>query len=159
MIAVPVESAHSAGSAVRMSIPRRSSVQVVIAGVRVGGGAPIVVQSMTNTDTADIEATVQQVQALAQAGSELVRVTVNSSEAAAAIAPIRERLDRAGLAVPLIGDFHFNGHKLLREHPGASPVLLHVGSKVLRLPSEFNASASAGHDDVTHRGAPACRPG
>jgi (E)-4-hydroxy-3-methylbut-2-enyl-diphosphate synthase len=106
-----------------MSIPRRSSVQVVIAGVRVGGGAPIVVQSMTNTDTADIEATVRQVQALARAGSELVRVTVNSTEAAAALAPIRERLDRAGVTVPLIGDFHFNGHKLLREHPDCAAAL------------------------------------
>jgi (E)-4-hydroxy-3-methylbut-2-enyl-diphosphate synthase len=106
-----------------MSIPRRSSVQVVIAGVRVGGGAPIVVQSMTNTDTADIEGTVRQVQALARAGSELVRVTVNSAEAAAAVAPIRERLDRAGVSVPLIGDFHFNGHKLLREHPDCATAL------------------------------------
>jgi (E)-4-hydroxy-3-methylbut-2-enyl-diphosphate synthase len=106
-----------------MSIPRRSSVQVVIAGVRVGGGAPIVVQSMTNTDTADVEGTVRQVQALARAGSELVRVTVNTSEAAAALAPIRERLDRAGVRVPLIGDFHFNGHKLLREHPDCAAAL------------------------------------
>jgi (E)-4-hydroxy-3-methylbut-2-enyl-diphosphate synthase len=106
-----------------MSIPRRSSVQVVIAGVRVGGGAPIVVQSMTNTDTADVEGTVRQVQALARAGSELVRVTVNSTEAAAAVAPIRERLDRAGVRVPLIGDFHFNGHKLLREHPECAAAL------------------------------------
>ena len=106
-----------------MSIPRRSSVQVSIAGVRVGGGAPIVVQSMTNTDTADVAATVQQVQALARAGSELVRVTVNTSEAAAAVAPIRERLDRAGVSVPLIGDFHFNGHKLLREHPDCAAAL------------------------------------
>ncbi len=106
-----------------MSIPRRSSVQVSIAGVRVGGGAPIVVQSMTNTDTAEVAATVQQVQALARAGSELVRVTVNTSEAAAAVAPIRERLDRAGVSVPLIGDFHFNGHKLLREHPDCARAL------------------------------------
>jgi (E)-4-hydroxy-3-methylbut-2-enyl-diphosphate synthase len=106
-----------------MSISRRSSVQVAIAGVRVGGGAPIVVQSMTNTDTADIEGTVRQVQALARAGSELVRVTVNSAEAAAAVAPIRERLDRSGIRVPLIGDFHFNGHKLLREHPDCAAAL------------------------------------
>jgi (E)-4-hydroxy-3-methylbut-2-enyl-diphosphate synthase len=106
-----------------MSIPRRSSVQVVIAGVRVGGGAPIVVQSMTNTDTADIEGTVRQVQALARAGSELVRVTVNTAEAAAAVAPIRERLDHSGVRVPLIGDFHFNGHKLLREHPDCAAAL------------------------------------
>src|SRR5579862_4850399 len=106
-----------------MSLPRRSSVQVSIGPVRVGGGAPIVVQSMTNTDTADVEGTARQVQSLARAGSELVRITVNSSEAAAAVAPIRERLERAGLSVPLIGDFHFNGHKLLREHPDCAAAL------------------------------------
>jgi (E)-4-hydroxy-3-methylbut-2-enyl-diphosphate synthase len=104
-------------------IPRRQSAQVVIGPVRVGGTAPIVVQSMTNTDTADVEATVRQVQSLARAGSELVRVTVNSSEAAAAVAPIRARLDAAGVNVPLIGDFHFNGHKLLREHPECAVAL------------------------------------
>jgi (E)-4-hydroxy-3-methylbut-2-enyl-diphosphate synthase len=102
---------------------RRTSVQVAIGAVRVGGNAPIVVQSMTNTDTADIEGTAQQVKALARAGSELVRVTVNSSEAAAAVAPIRERLDQMGVNVPLIGDFHFNGHKLLREHPSCAEAL------------------------------------
>ena len=106
-----------------MSIERRSSVAVAIGPVRVGGGAPIVVQSMTNTDTADIAATTKQVQALARAGSELVRITVNTAEAAAAVAPIRERLDRAGVHVPLIGDFHFNGHKLLREHPECAAAL------------------------------------
>jgi (E)-4-hydroxy-3-methylbut-2-enyl-diphosphate synthase len=106
-----------------MSITRRSSAQVVIGKVRVGADAPIVVQSMTNTDTADIEATARQVKSLAAAGSELVRITVNTSEAAAAVAPIRERLDRAGVGVPLIGDFHFNGHKLLREHPGCAAAL------------------------------------
>jgi len=106
-----------------MSPIRRSSVQVSIGQVRVGGSAPIVVQSMTNTDTADIEGTARQVQALALAGSELVRVTVNTSEAAAAVAPIREWLDRAGVRVPLIGDFHFNGHKLLREHPDCAVAL------------------------------------
>src|SRR5438045_4054947 len=106
-----------------MSISRRSSVQVCIGAIRVGGGAPIVVQSMTNTDTADVEGTARQVQALARAGSELVRITVNTSEAAAAVAPIRERLDRAGVRVPLIGDFHFNGHKLLREHPDCAVAL------------------------------------
>jgi (E)-4-hydroxy-3-methylbut-2-enyl-diphosphate synthase len=103
--------------------PRRHSAQVVIGAVRVGGTAPIVVQSMTNTDTADIEGTVRQVQSLARAGSELVRITVNSSEAAAAVAPIRQRLDAAGISVPLIGDFHFNGHKLLREHPECAVAL------------------------------------
>jgi (E)-4-hydroxy-3-methylbut-2-enyl-diphosphate synthase len=91
--------------------------------VRVGGGAPIVVQSMTNTDTADVEGTAQQVKSLARAGSELVRITVNSAEAAAAVAPIRERLDQMGIGVPLIGDFHFNGHKLLREHPACAEAL------------------------------------
>jgi (E)-4-hydroxy-3-methylbut-2-enyl-diphosphate synthase len=106
-----------------MNINRRSSAQVVVGKVRIGGGAPIVVQSMTNTDTADIEGTARQVRALATAGSELVRITVNTSEAAAAVAPIRERLDRAGVGVPLIGDFHFNGHKLLREHPDCAAAL------------------------------------
>jgi (E)-4-hydroxy-3-methylbut-2-enyl-diphosphate synthase len=106
-----------------MAAPRRSSVQVSIASVRVGGNAPIVVQSMTNTDTADIEGTAQQVKALARAGSELVRLTVNTSEAAAAVAPIRDRLAQLGVNVPLIGDFHFNGHKLLREHPSCAQAL------------------------------------
>src|SRR5437660_7365289 len=105
------------------NIARRASARVSVGPVRVGGDAPIVVQSMTNTDTADIEGTVRQVQALARAGSELVRLTVNTSEAAAAVAPIRERLDRAGVGVPLIGDFHFNGHKLLREHPDCAAAL------------------------------------
>jgi (E)-4-hydroxy-3-methylbut-2-enyl-diphosphate synthase len=106
-----------------MSIERRPSVQVCIGAVRVGGAAPIVVQSMTNTDTADIAATTRQVQALARAGSELVRLTVNTAEAAAAVAPIRARLDSLGVQVPLIGDFHFNGHKLLREHPDCAEAL------------------------------------
>src|ERR1700743_2379535 len=106
-----------------MSVPRKSSVQVSIPAVRVGGSAPIVVQSMTNTDTADIEGTAQQVKALARAGSELVRITVNTSEAAAAVAPIRDRLAQMGVTVPLIGDFHFNGHKLLREHPSCAEAL------------------------------------
>jgi (E)-4-hydroxy-3-methylbut-2-enyl-diphosphate synthase len=106
-----------------MTIARRPSVQVSVGPIRVGGGAPIVVQSMTNTDTADIEGTARQAQSLARAGSELVRITVNSSEAAAAVAPIRERLERAGVNVPLIGDFHFNGHKLLREHPDCAAAL------------------------------------
>jgi (E)-4-hydroxy-3-methylbut-2-enyl-diphosphate synthase len=102
---------------------RRKSVQVKIASVRVGGGAPIVVQSMTNTDTADIEATAAQVRSLARAGSELVRVTVNNEEAAAAVPHIRERLDAQNIAVPLVGDFHFNGHKLLKEHPACAEAL------------------------------------
>ncbi len=106
-----------------MSIDRRPSVQVCIGPIRVGGGAPVVVQSMTNTDTADIPATTRQVQALARAGSELVRLTVNTAEAAAAVAPIRDRLAALGVNVPLIGDFHFNGHKLLREHPECAQAL------------------------------------
>jgi len=106
-----------------MASPRRKSVQVSIGAVRVGGTAPIVVQSMTNTDTADIEGTAQQVKALARAGSELVRITVNTSEAAAAVAPIRDRLAQLGVNVPLVGDFHFNGHKLLREHPSCAQAL------------------------------------
>ena len=105
------------------SIARRSSVQVTIGAVRVGGSAPVVVQSMTNTDTADVEGTTQQVKSLARAGSELVRITVNSAEAAAAVPHIRERLDQMGVSVALIGDFHFNGHKLLREHPACAEAL------------------------------------
>jgi len=104
-------------------ITRRKSIAAVVGGVKVGGGAPIVVQSMTNTDTADIESTVAQVRSLARAGSELVRVTVNTEEAAAAVPHIRERLDREGVKVPLIGDFHFNGHKLLKAHPACAEAL------------------------------------
>jgi len=102
---------------------RRKSVVVQIGAVRVGGAFPIVVQSMTNTDTEDAEGTAQQVKSLARAGSELVRITVNTSAAAAAVAPIRERLTQMGVNVPLIGDFHFNGHKLLREHPDCAEAL------------------------------------
>lgn len=102
---------------------RRSTRQVRVGKVRVGGSAPIVVQSMTNTDTADIDATVKQVAALAKAGSELVRITVNSPEAAAAVAPIRERLDTMNCDVPLIGDFHYNGHRLLTQYPECAAAL------------------------------------
>ena len=102
---------------------RRLSRQVAVGEVLIGGGAPVVVQSMTNTDTADAEATVQQVEALARAGSELVRITVNSPEAAAQVARIRERLDQRGCAVPLVGDFHYNGHKLLTQFPGCAEAL------------------------------------
>ncbi len=104
-------------------IERHPTQQVNVGGIRIGGGAPIVVQSMTNTDTADVAATVAQVKALAEAGSELVRVTVNTAEAAAAVPVIRERLDVAGCPVPLIGDFHFNGHKLLTEFPECARAL------------------------------------
>jgi (E)-4-hydroxy-3-methylbut-2-enyl-diphosphate synthase len=96
---------------------------VRIGSVLIGGDAPVVVQSMTNTDTVDVAATVTQVQALANAGSELVRITVNSLEAAAAVPRIRERLDLFGCTVPLIGDFHFNGHKLLTQVPECAQAL------------------------------------
>ena len=104
-------------------IRRRRSVTVRVGAVLVGGDCPVVVQSMTNTDTADIDATVRQVRALAQAGSELVRVTVNADEAAAAVSAIVERLAAHGVTVPIVGDFHFNGHKLLREQPGCAAAL------------------------------------
>jgi (E)-4-hydroxy-3-methylbut-2-enyl-diphosphate synthase len=106
-----------------MTPGRRPSRAVTVGGVVIGGGAPVVVQSMTNTDTADAEATARQVEALARAGSELVRITVNSPEAAAQVAEVRARLDRAGCAVPLIGDFHFNGHKLLTQFPECAKAL------------------------------------
>jgi len=104
-------------------IRRRRSVTVRVGAVLVGGNYPVVVQSMTNTGTADIDATVRQVRALAQAGSELVRVTVNTDEAAAAVSAIVERLAAHGVTVPIVGDFHFNGHKLLREQPGCAAAL------------------------------------
>lgn len=103
--------------------PRRASVAVDIGGVIVGGGAPVVVQSMTNTDTADVDATVAQVAALHRAGSELVRITVDRDESAAAVPKIRERLLRLGLDVPLVGDFHYIGHKLLADHPACAEAL------------------------------------
>ena len=102
---------------------RRNTVAVKIGNVIVGGGAPVVVQSMTNTDTADIEGTVKQVIELARAGSELVRITVDRDEAAAAVPHIREKLDKAGFDVPLIGDFHYIGHKLLADHPACAEAL------------------------------------
>ncbi|MGA1060459.1 MAG: flavodoxin-dependent (E)-4-hydroxy-3-methylbut-2-enyl-diphosphate synthase, partial [Burkholderiaceae bacterium] len=91
--------------------------------VTVGGDAPVRVQSMTNTDTADAIATAIQVKELAQAGSELVRITVNNDEAARAVPAVREQLDRMGIAVPLIGDFHYNGHRLLSDHPACAEAL------------------------------------
>ncbi|MCB1477705.1 MAG: flavodoxin-dependent (E)-4-hydroxy-3-methylbut-2-enyl-diphosphate synthase, partial [Rhodobiaceae bacterium] len=103
--------------------PRRKSVQVDIGGVAVGGNAPVVVQSMTNTDTADIDSTVQQVAALARAGSELVRITVDRDEAAAAVPHIHEKLLKRGVNVPLVGDFHYIGHKLLADHPACAVAL------------------------------------
>ncbi|MGO9392681.1 flavodoxin-dependent (E)-4-hydroxy-3-methylbut-2-enyl-diphosphate synthase [Rhodoblastus sp.] len=106
---------------------RRESIGVRVGegfgAVTVGGDAPVVVQSMTNTDTADVEATVQQVAALAQAGSELVRITVDRDEAAAAVPKIREKLDNVGIFTPLVGDFHYIGHKLLADHPACAEAL------------------------------------
>jgi (E)-4-hydroxy-3-methylbut-2-enyl-diphosphate synthase len=102
---------------------RRHSVAVKVGSVSIGGGHPVVVQSMTNTDTADVEATTRQVQQLAAAGSELVRITVNNEDSAAAVAPIRDRLDAMGCSVPLIGDFHYNGHTLLTKYPDCAAAL------------------------------------
>ena len=104
-------------------LPRRRSVGVNVGGVMVGGDAPVVVQSMTNTDTADVDGTVAQVAALAKAGSEIVRITVDRDESAAAVPGIRERLDRLGINVPLVGDFHYIGHKLLADHPACAEAL------------------------------------
>ena len=103
--------------------PRKKTIAVTIDGITVGGDAPVVVQSMTNTDTADVVRTVKQVAELAKAGSELVRITVNTMEAAEAVAEIRERLDKIGCDVPLVGDFHFNGHKLLSAVPSCAKAL------------------------------------
>jgi (E)-4-hydroxy-3-methylbut-2-enyl-diphosphate synthase len=109
------------------SLPRRRARQAQVSwgarSVRIGGGGEVVVQSMTNTDTADAIATAIQIRQLAAAGSELVRITVNSPEAAAAVAPIREQLDRMGVDVPLVGDFHYNGHKLLTQYPDCAQAL------------------------------------
>ena len=104
--------------------PRRKSVGVKVGDkIQIGGGAPVVVQSMTNTDTADIEGTAQQVAALSRAGSELVRITVDKEEAAKAVPHIRDRLDQMGVDTPLIGDFHYIGHTLLRDHPACAEAL------------------------------------
>ena len=105
------------------ALPRRKSIPVQIGSVTLGGSAPVVVQSMTNTDTADIEGSAQQIRDLARAGSELVRITVNSDEAAAAVPHICERLAQMNVSVPLVGDFHFNGHKLLKAHPACAAAL------------------------------------
>ncbi len=110
--------ARAAGTA-----SRKKTVGVDVAGIRIGGDAPVVVQSMTNTDTADVAVTTKQVAELWRAGSELVRVTVNTPEAAAAVPRIRERLDRMNVPVPLIGDFHYNGHQLLAREPAAAEAL------------------------------------
>ncbi|HKR85348.1 MAG TPA: flavodoxin-dependent (E)-4-hydroxy-3-methylbut-2-enyl-diphosphate synthase [Terriglobales bacterium] len=105
------------------SIERRKTVVCTIGNVRVGSDAPVVVQSMTNTDTADVFSTVEQVSSLARAGSELVRVTVNNEDAAAAVPLIVHELDKRGLHVPIIGDFHYNGHILLKKYPGCAQAL------------------------------------
>ena len=107
----------------RAAPPSPSSIGEGASAVDVGGGAPVVVQSMTNTDTADVEATARQIAALARAGSELVRLTVDRDEAAAAVPHIRDRLAAMGVSVPLIGDFHYIGHKLLAEHPACAEAL------------------------------------
>lgn len=117
MSVVPFELTDAAAA------PRKKSVAVSVGGVTIGGGAPIVVQSMTNTDTADVEATGRQVAALAHAGSEIVRVTVDRDEAAAAVPKIKERLAKLGVDVPLVGDFHYIGHKLLAAHPACAEAL------------------------------------
>src|ERR1700691_6786463 len=103
--------------------PRHKTTQVMVGHVAVGGGAPIVVQSMTNTDTADVEGTVAQVAALARAGSEMVRITVDREEAAAAVPHIRDALRKRGITTPLIGDFHYIGHKLLADYPACAEAL------------------------------------
>src|SRR5579885_2144622 len=103
--------------------PRHKTVAVKVGKVTVGGGAPIVVQSMTTTDTADAEATARQVAALARAGSEIVRITVDRDEAAAAVPHIKERLAKTGVDVPIVGDFHYIGHKLLADHPACAEAL------------------------------------
>src|ERR671930_6400 len=105
------------------SIQRRKTVTVNVGGVRLGSDAPVVVQSMTNTDTADVAATVRQAADLARAGSELVRVTVNHDAAAAAVPRIVEGLEQQGVRVPIIGDFHYNGHLLLKKHPDCARAL------------------------------------
>jgi (E)-4-hydroxy-3-methylbut-2-enyl-diphosphate synthase len=105
------------------TLPRRRSVAVKVGHVTVGADAPVVVQSMTNTDTADVDGTVRQVAALANAGSEIVRITVDRDEAAAAVPKIKERLVKIGCDVPIVGDFHYIGHKLLADHPGCAEAL------------------------------------
>jgi (E)-4-hydroxy-3-methylbut-2-enyl-diphosphate synthase len=106
-----------------MLLPRRSSIGVKTGSVQIGGDAPIIVQSMTNTDTADIEGTAQQVAALHRAGSEIVRITVDRAESAAAVPHIRDRVGALGCEVPIVGDFHYNGHVLLAEHPACAEAL------------------------------------
>src|SRR5258708_34512614 len=124
--------------------PRRKAVVVDVGGVKVGGDHPIVVQSMTNTDTACVPSTVHQVMALARAGSELVRVTVNTEAAAAAVPKIVETCDAFGVRVPIIGDFHYNGHILLKKYPACARAL----AKYRINPG--NANIAKKHDDNFH---------
>ena len=115
---LPAASGPAARLMTRRAVVRHGSREVVI-----GGGAPIVIQSMTNTDTADAIGTAIQIKELARAGSEIVRITVNNPEAAAAVPAIRDQLDRMGVDVPLVGDFHYNGHTLLRDYPACAEAL------------------------------------
>src|SRR3954468_11596581 len=103
--------------------PRHRTTQVMVGNVAVGGGAPIVVPSMTKTDTADIQGTIEQIAALSRAGSEMVRITVDRDEAAAAVPHIRDELRKRGITTPLVGDFHYIGHKLLADHPACAEAL------------------------------------
>src|SRR6266850_4316131 len=105
------------------AIARHNTRQVRVGGALIGGGAPVLVQSMTNTDTADAEGTARQVAALARAGSEIVRITVDRDEAAAAVPHIKEKLLKIGVNVPIVGDFHYIGHKLLADHPACAEAL------------------------------------
>jgi (E)-4-hydroxy-3-methylbut-2-enyl-diphosphate synthase len=114
---------NAAAADIAAPLPRHKAVPVQVGNITVGGGAPVVVQSMTNTDTADVESTAQQVAALARAGSEIVRITVDRDEAAAAVPHIKERLLQMGIAAPIVGDFHYIGHKLLTDHPACGEAL------------------------------------
>jgi hypothetical protein len=139
-------------------LPRRKTVSVNVGGVIVGGGAPIVVQSMTNTDTADVESTSQQIAQLARAGSELVRITVDRDEAAAAVPHIRDRLAKMRVKVPLIGDFHYIGHKLLAQHPACAEALDGIASTwQCRLPREARPAVQLHHRDGDQLRKPAHR--
>jgi len=125
----------------RRVIDRRQTVSVDVGGVMIGSGHPIVVQSMTNPDTADADATAIQVAQLAHAGSELVRVTVNNDAAAEAVPVIREKLDGLGVGVPLIGDFHYNGHLLLTKYPACAGAL--ARARYARLPAILGGACQA----------------
>jgi (E)-4-hydroxy-3-methylbut-2-enyl-diphosphate synthase len=138
------------------TILRRPTRTVLVGGIPVGSAHPVVVQSMTNTDTADADATAIQVAQLAHAGSELVRITVNNDAAAEAVPAIRSKLDHLGVDVPLIGDFHYNGHLLLTKYPEMAAALAkyrinpgNVGTK--RRDEQFARPAAADRDDGCQR--------